>query len=223
MIDKRPPPSLTSSSLLRGVRTLCARDGRLAGVVHRFGPPPLWARRPGYATLVRIILEQQVSQASARAAYDRLQRAAGRVTPRRVAALSETRLRRAGLTRQKAAYCRSLAACIVEQKLTLNDVSQLDDDAARTRLVQVPGIGPWTADIYLLIALGRPDVWPDGDLALARSAHQVKRLRQCPTQAKLRRLATAWAPWRAVAARILWHAYLSNRRQAADDQPLPDR
>ncbi|MHC4220442.1 MAG: DNA-3-methyladenine glycosylase family protein, partial [Planctomycetota bacterium] len=212
MIDRNPPPPLTSSSLLRGVRTLCARDGGLADVVQSFGPPPLWARRPGFATLARIILEQQVSLASARAAYDRLQRAAGRVTPRRVAGLSETRLRRAGLTRQKAAYCRRLATSIIEDKLRLSHVSQLDDDAARTHLVEVPGIGPWTADIYLLMALGRPDVWPDGDLALAKAAQRVKRLRTCPSQERLRRLATAWSPWRAVAARILWHAYLSSRK-----------
>ena len=204
---------LTTTTLLRGVKELSARDGHLAGVVDRFGPPPLWARPPGFATLVRIILEQQVSLASGRAAYLRLQAAAGRVTPGRVARLSEARLRKSGLTRQKASYCRHLATCIVERTLSLDHLNHLDDHAVRSRLVQVPGIGPWTADIYLLMALRRPDIWPDGDLALAKAAHEVKRLRSRPSQEKLRRLAGAWAPWRAVGARILWHSYLSSRRR----------
>ncbi len=180
-------------------------------MVERFGPPPLWARRPGFATLTRIILEQQVSLASARAAYSRLQAAAGRVIPSRVAALSEARLRRAGLTRQKAAYCRGLATHIIDGKLVLGRLDRLADDTVRQALLQVPGIGRWTADIYLLMALGRPDVWPEGDLALAKAASRVKRLRRSPGADSLRRLARRWAPWRAVAARILWHAYLSER------------
>jgi DNA-3-methyladenine glycosylase II len=185
-------------------------------VVRRWGPPLLWARRPGFATLVRIILEQQVSLASARAAYSRLQAAVGRVTPARVAGLSEARLRRSGLTRQKAAYCRKLATRIVDRQLTLSHLSHLEDDDARSSLLLVPGIGPWTADIYLLMALRRPDVWPHGDLALAKSAHRVKRLRRRPTEDRLRRLASAWAPWRAVAARILWQAYLSSHNRPTE-------
>lgn len=204
-----PPRPLTRATLLQGVGELGARDPQLAIVVQRFGPPPLWGRPPGFATLARIILEQQVSLASGRAAYARLRAAAGRVTPRRVAALSESRLRRHGLTRQKAAYCRNLACFIVDRRLVLGDLDRLDDRDAHRRLLQVPGIGPWTADIFLLMALRRPDVWPVGDLALAKSAQRVKRLRVRPSQERLRRLALPWAPWRAVAARILWHAYLS--------------
>jgi DNA-3-methyladenine glycosylase II len=106
-----------------------------------------------------------------------------------------------------------LATRIVDRRLTLSHLSSLEDDEARASLLLVPGIGPWTADIYLLMALRRPDVWPDGDLALAKAAHQVKRLRRRPPQERLRRMAGAWAPWRAVAARILWHAYLSSRKR----------
>ena len=206
-----PPPPLTRTTLLRGVRELGAHDGHLASVAERYGPPPLWGRPPGFATLVRIILEQQVSLASGRAAYSRLQAAAGRVSPGRVACLSEARLQRYGLTRQKAGYCRSLACLIVDRRLALRDLERLDDRAGHETLLEIPGIGPWTADIYLLMALRRPDVWPVGDLALAKSAQQVKGLRRCPSQEKLRRMARAWAPWRAVAARILWHAYLSSK------------
>lgn len=201
---------LSAATLRLAVAELGARDPDLAAVVERFGPPPLWARRPGFSTLIRIILEQQVSLRSAAAAYARLQTAAGRVTPARVAAISERRLRAAGLTRQKAAYCRGLATAVVSGELNLGGLDRLPDDEVRSILVAVPGIGPWTADIYLLIALGRPDVWPRGDLALARSLRRVKRLRSAPGEDRMAKIARTWTPWRAVAARVLWHDYLSS-------------
>ncbi len=200
---------LSPASLHRGIHDLAARDRDLAQVVRRYGPPPLWARPPGFATLVRIILEQQVSLASAEAAYSRLQRLVGRVTPGSVAATTESQMREAGLTRQKAAYCHNLARAVVDRTLDLAAVAQLDDQAVRSILLQLPGVGPWTADIYLLMALRRPDIWPQGDLALARAAQQVKQLRRIPDTEQLSHIANAWAPWRAVAARILWHSYLS--------------
>jgi DNA-3-methyladenine glycosylase II len=202
---------LSARSLLRGVSDLAARDPDLASVVDRHGPPPLWGRRPGFATLVRIILEQQVSLASARAVYGRLCVATGRVTPHAIASASAERLRRSGLTRQKAAYCRALAGAVVEGRLDLAALARQDDHSVGAALQAYPGIGPWTTDIYLLMALRRPDVWPRGDLALAKAAQRVKRLRRLPDARQLAAMAEAWAPWRAVAARILWHAYLSSR------------
>lgn len=206
---------LSSGSLARAVADLAARDPDLAGVVERYGPPPLWARPPGFATLVRIILEQQVTLGSAAAAYRRLQGAAGRVTPARVAAVPERRLRAAGLTRQKAAYCRELAVAVRDGKLDLHELGRLSDDEVRSVLIRVPGIGPWTADIYLLMALRRPDVWPRGDQALARALQRVKRLRRTPGMDRMTRIARTWAPWRAAAARVLWHFYLSAGRPTA--------
>ena len=204
--------SLSRELLLGGVRDLAARDSDLAAVIDRHGSPPLWGRPPGFATLVRIILEQQVSLASARAVYGRLHSAVGRVTPHVVAATTDERLRRAGLTRQKAAYCRSLALAIVERRLDLSALAHQDDAAVETALQEHPGIGPWTTDIYLLMALRRPDVWPRGDLALAKAAQRVKGLRSLPDSRQLAAMAQTWAPWRAVAARILWHEYLSSHR-----------
>ena len=209
-----PPATLTRDALRRGVEELAAGDPDLARVVERCGAPPLWARRPGFATLARIILEQQVSLASAAAAYRRLQRAAGgRVTARRLAATSPAELRAAGVTRQKATYLRGLARLVEAGELDLGGLGALDDAAARRALLTVAGVGPWTADIYLLMALGRPDVWPRGDLALAQAMRQVKGLGS-PDPERLARLADSWRPWRSVAARILWHHYLCERREA---------
>ena len=205
------PKRMSRARLLDGVEALSAADPDLAAVVARFGPPPLWARRPGFATLVQIVLEQQVSLASGRATFGRLRDAWGEVTAERFATLTTAQIRSAGVTRQKTSYCLGIARQIVDGRLDLRRLGRADDHAARRRLVEIRGIGPWTADIYLLMALGRPDIWPDGDLALATAAQQVKRLRRRPDTARLRRLATSWAPWRAVAARILWHHYLSTR------------
>lgn len=197
------------ATLARGVRLLAARDADLAAIVRDYGPPPLWSRPANFETLVLIILEQQVSLASARAAYARLASAAGAVTPERLHSASESALRAAGITRQKTAYVKDLARLVVSGRLDLGALGALDDDAVRVELTRVKGVGAWTADIYLLMALGRPDVWPAGDLALAVAAHRVKRLPARPAPAELVELAEPWRPLRAVAARILWQFYLN--------------
>ena len=202
---------MNRSELLRGVNELCARDADIANIVGQYGPPPMWGRRPGFATLIRIILEQQVSLASADATFARLRRGVGRVTAGRVASLSPAKLRRLGITRQKAGYGFDLARLVHGGDLDLRRLALSDDTAARETLVQIRGIGPWTADIYLLMALRRPDVWPDGDLALENAMRRVKRLRGRPTRERARRIASRWAPWRSVAARLLWHYYLRSR------------
>lgn len=202
---------MNRSELLRGVNELCACDTDLANIVQQYGPPPMWGRRPGFATLIRIILEQQVSLASADATFARLRRGVGRVTVQRVAGMSLSRLRRLGLTRQKAGYCLDLARLVDNGNLDLRRLGSADDTTARETLLEIRGIGPWTADIYLLMALGRPNVWPDGDLALENAMRRVKRLRWRPTRERARRIASRWAPWRSVAARLLWHYYLRSR------------
>jgi DNA-3-methyladenine glycosylase II len=203
---------LTDRGLAHGARALSRVDPDIAGVLARHGTPPLWGREPGFATLVQIILEQQVSLASGRAAFGRLLAVAGEVTPDRVAKLTERRIRGAGLTRQKAAYVRGLARSIERGELDLEGIAVLDDDRAHAELIKVKGIGPWSADIYLLMALGRRDVWPRHDLALASAMREVKRLRALPTLERQLKISAAWRPWRAVAARALWHHYLSTPR-----------
>ena len=197
----------------QGVRFLAGRDEHLAAVVKTYGQPRLWAREPGFPTLVYIILEQQVSLASARAAFGRLQAAVSPLTSSRFLKLTDVQLLRIGFSRQKALYTRLLAESLSRRYFNLRDLHVLHDDSARKMLIAFKGIGRWTADIYLLSALRRPDIWPTGDLALATAVQEVKRLRQRPSPERLEALSAPWKPWRAVAARLFWHAYLSKRGQ----------
>jgi DNA-3-methyladenine glycosylase II len=206
--DRRP---LTVARLTTAVETLTARDADLAGIVARYGLPPLWDRAPGFPTLLYIVLEQQVSLASARAAFDRLRAAADPLTPARFLGLTDGQLLAIGFSRQKARYGRALAAAVDTGGLDLAGLHQLDDEAVHAALQAIPGIGPWTSTIYLLMVLGRPDVWPVGDIALAGSVGEVKRLGRRPDAHEMTALGDAWRPWRSVAARLLWHDYLRRR------------
>lgn len=201
-------------TLLQGVSELAQRDPELAGVLERYGPPPLWERQPGFPTLLHIILEQQVSLASARAAFNRLLEAASPLTPERFLIFTDEELKAIGFSRQKTAYGRNLARLLLEKKLDLEALEEMDDDAVRNELLKIKGVGYWTADIYLLMVLLRPDVWPHGDRALAVSVQRVKGLAVCPTYDELRVMSAAWQPWRAAAARLFWHDYLSRPRHA---------
>jgi DNA-3-methyladenine glycosylase II len=200
---------LTDATLHTALADLTGRDSRLARIVAEFGPPPLWAREPGFPTLLRIILEQQVSLASAKAAFDRLLAIASPLTPERFLELDDATLKAAGFSRQKTRYGRELAAAVLAGSLDLAGLHALDDDAVAAALTSVVGIGRWTADIYLLMALCRPDAWPAGDLALAVAARHAFGLAATPNAAELAAIGEAWRPWRAVAARVLWHFYLS--------------
>ena len=194
-------------------RKLSERDADLAAVIEKYGLPPLWTREPGFPTLVYIILEQQVSLASARALFARLQQAVRPFTPGRFLKLSEVQMRRLGFSRQKAHYTRLLAEAIHRKQFALHKLHELEDELAREQLTALKGVGPWTADIYLLSALRRPDIWPVGDLALSTGVQEVKRLRKRPSPEKLEKMSAPWRPWRAVAARLFWHAYLCKRGQ----------
>jgi len=209
-IPHRNPMKLTPELLHTAADSLAAQDQHLAEVIERFGYPPLWPRDPGFPTLLKLILEQQVSLASAQAAYDRLLALVGTLTPERLLTLDDEALRGVGFSRQKARYGRLLAQAVQSGALEIDGLAELDDESVRTELQKITGIGPWTAEVYLLMVLLRPDVWPRGDIALATAAQQVKGLPARPSQTELHDLAEQWRPWRAVAARILWHHYLSS-------------
>jgi DNA-3-methyladenine glycosylase II len=206
-------PVLDASTFAVSAAELCAADADLAAIVEQHGLPEFWAREPGFPTLVLLILEQQVSLASAKAAYDRLAARIGAVTPDGVLGSSDEELRADGFSRQKSRYVRALSTALLDGSLDLEAVAALDDDGVRSALVALPGIGPWTAEVYLLSALRRPDTWPVGDIALQEAARRARGLEERPSPLELEALGEAWRPHRATAARLLWHLYLSEPRR----------
>jgi DNA-3-methyladenine glycosylase II len=211
---------LDETSFSAAATELASRDPALAQIVERHGVPEFWARDPGLPTLVLLILEQQVSLASARAAYDRLVGRLGGLTTAGILASTDEELRADGFSRQKNRYVRALAKAIENGSLDLDAIGSLDDAAVRRALVALPGIGPWTAEVYLLSALRRPDTWPIGDITLQEAARRALGLEERPTPEALEAIGETWRPHRATAARLLWHLYLSEprpRRSAGAD------
>lgn len=206
--------AMTAADFARALAELAAADPALARIADSCGPPPRRRRKQGFATVALLILEQQVSLASARAVFARMADAAGGVTPDRVLALGEDGLKRAGLSRQKARYVHGLAHAVAGGALDFARIARADDEAARAALVALTGIGRWTADIYLLTALQRPDVWPAGDLALQTAVGEVLALDRRPAERAVVEIGERWRPWRSVAARLLWHYYLHAGRKA---------
>ena len=202
---------LNRRTLAQAVGRLARLDSDLGRIAAELGTPPLWERAQGFQTLIHIILEQQVSLSSARAAFDRLQAIANPLTPESFLMLNDDELKRVGFSRQKTSYGRCLAGAILGGDLDLYALDSMEDEAVRAQLMRIKGIGRWTSDIYLLMALLRPDVWPQGDLALAVAVWRVKELRERPTEQELSVISSAWQPYRSVAARLLWHFYLSRR------------
>jgi DNA-3-methyladenine glycosylase II len=202
---------LTPEDYGRAVARLAAADPVMAGVAARWGAPPFWRHPHGFAGLVRGILAQQVSLESAVAAFSRLEREMGHVEPEGFLQLDDARLRAIGFSRQKAAYARGVAHAIVAGALDLAALDAASDDEVRRTLVAVRGVGRWTADVYLLFALCRADAWPSGDLALAKAVQELWSLEAIPSWNELDAWAERWRPVRAVAARFLWHDYLSRR------------
>ena len=202
---------LTQKTLALAARELAARDKTLAAIHATYGDPPLWRRATGFQTLAHIILEQQVSLKSAKAMLNRLESAIQPFTPLRFIELGDDHLRRLGVTRQKSAYLIGLADSIVSGELSFTKLARMSDDEARLALTRLKGIGSWSADVYLLMAMRRADIWPSGDLALAVAMHELKGLQNRPRPMELERLAEQWRPHRAVAARMLWQYYLGRK------------
>jgi DNA-3-methyladenine glycosylase II len=203
------PEILNQENYKQAIDELCIRDYDFKKIIEKIGPPPIWSREPGFSTLVRIILEQQVSLRSAKAAFDKLVSKISPLSPENFLSLSDEELKEIGFSRQKSRYCRLLATEIVTGYLNLDNLALLKDNEAKSALMQLKGIGHWTGDIYLLMALNRADVWPAQDLALAIAVQKLKNFDTRPSFEEIERIAESWRPWRAVAARILWHFYLS--------------
>lgn len=209
---KKSLKSLNLQSLKRGCKALAALDPHLNAVYVQYGPPPLWDREPGFATLLQIILEQQVSLASAKACFDKLTAHIGNVTPETVLSLNDVELKTVGFSRQKTAYARHLSEAVLEKHIDLDSLFHLPDAEVKTELIKLKGIGEWTSDIYLLMAFLRPDVMPKGDIALHTAWHKLSGEPR-PGSDEFLVIAEKWKPFRSVAARLLWHFYLSERQK----------
>lgn len=194
-------------------RELAAVDQALAYIHQTYGPPPLWARPAGFATLLNIILEQQVSLASAKACFDKLAAHLGDVTPEGVLTINDADLKTIGFSRQKTAYARHLSEAVLNNHIDFDALHRLPDAAVKAELVKLKGIGIWTADVYLLMAMLRPDVMPPGDIALHAAFQKLTDSDKRPGSDEFIAIAERWRPFRSVAARLLWHFYLSERRK----------
>lgn len=195
----------------RIVDQLCAQDDDLARIVWEHGYPPLWKRDHSFSTLIWVILEQQVSLASAYAAFSKLRERVGEVTPEAILALSDQDLRACYFSRQKSGYARALATSMIDESIDLEGLPLLEEEEVRRQLKQVKGIGDWTVDVFLMMAQQRADHFPLGDIALVNSLRHEKRLPIATPREELAKIAMTWSPYRTVAAMILWHAYIQRK------------
>lgn len=204
------PQQLNERKLKAACLALSREHDELEHVYSMYGVPPLWDRPVGFATLLQIILEQQVSLASAKACYDKLAAHLGDVKPESVLTLNEAELKTIGFSRQKTAYARHLAEAIIEKRIELDKLHILPDADVKVELIKLKGVGEWTSDVYLLMALLRPDVMPKGDVALHTAWHKLSGEPR-PTSDEFVQMAARWSPYRSTAARLLWHFYLSEK------------
>lgn len=203
-----------SAKLKRTLTALAEADTDLARAIQLVGPLPDRSREPGFAALLKILFEQQLSVASAAAIWGRFATALGEINPDNLLRYSDTDLRAFGLSRPKILYSRHLAQAMLDGVLDLDGLHRFDDMEAVAHLTQVKGIGRWTAEIYLLFALGREDIWPADDLALQEGLRLLKKFRKRPDRARMDRLSKPWRPYRGTAARILWRYYGLARKGA---------
>lgn len=214
---------LDTDLLRQGLDALAAADPAFGAARARIGDPALRRWEPGFATLLDIIIGQQVSTMAARAIKARLRQLVAPLTPERLLAAGPEVLRQAGFSRQKMTYAADLAGAITAGRLDLDALAALDDEAAIAALTAIRGIGRWTAEIYLLFALGRPDVWPADDLALADSLRHLRGMADRPKGKLARSAAEGWQPWRGAAAHFCWHLYHHNTgRIAVPVAPVPE-
>ena len=199
----------TAETMQQSIKALAAVEPAFAAVLKQYGPPEPRVSDPGAITLLRTIVGQQVSVAAARSMWSKLE--AGYGSPpdlKRILTATDDELRVAGISRQKAGYARSLAELVLSGELDLAHLPA-DDEEAITLLTKIKGIGRWSAEIYLLFAEGRRDIWPAGDLAVQIQIGRLLGLDERPTEKHLRELGEAWRPHRGAAAVLAWHSYNS--------------
>ena len=192
-------------------RQLAKKDSHLKAILKQYGFPPMWRRPASFATLIHIILEQQVSLASARSAFNKLKEKTGTISPKNVLKLSDEEMRACYFSRQKTIYARCLATAILSKQLDLKKLSNATNEDIRNALKQIKGIGDWTVDVYLLFALQRSDVFPTGDLAMMNALKEIKQLPKHTSKEQILEMAEIWRPYRSLATMLLWHHYIKTR------------
>lgn len=190
---------------------LAEKDADLKLIIDTHGHPPIFRRKPNFETLIHIILEQQVSLASAKAALKKLKEKIGSVTPQKIISLTDAELRACYFSRKKIVYAKHLAEAILNKQLKLKTLAAAPDETVRAELKKIKGIGDWTTDVYLMMALQRTNLFPIGDIALVNSMEEVKRLVKHTPKDELLLIAEQWKPYRTIAAHLLWHAYIKKR------------
>ncbi len=203
--------TINRQNLISACKILAGKDSDLAIIYENYGTPPLWKRDESFQTLLHIILEQQVSVASALAAFNKLKESVGEITPEAVLKLSDEQLKASYFSRQKIVYVRELAKAVSSGELDLKNLQKLADKDVKTELTKIKGIGIWSADIYLLMAMSRPDIMPKGDLALHIAWQKLTKSEIRPNSDEFQMIAEKWKPLRSVAARLLWHYYLQTK------------
>ncbi|MBL7706708.1 MAG: DNA-3-methyladenine glycosylase 2 family protein [Taibaiella sp.] len=191
---------------------LAVNDSDLGHILQTYGYPPMWARSNSFETLVHIILEQQVSLASALATLNKLKQCTGNITPDKMLSLDDEAMRACYVSRQKAGYIRGLAMAINNRTIDLTALAELPDDSVRAKLIRLKGIGHWTIDVYLMFALQRADLFPIGDLAAVNALRRLKQLDKGGDKEVLTMISDTWRPFRSVASMMLWHYYLSRAK-----------
>lgn len=209
----------TQADIAEGLAALIAVDARLAAVLAVAEEVPLRRNPPGFPGMARVIVGQQISIHAAAAIWNRLVAELGEVTPARLIMADDAALKRAGLSLGKMRTLRAIAADCVAGNLDLEHLAGWEAEAAIERLVRLPGIGPWTAELYLMFCAGHPDIFPGGDLALRSALGDALGLEARPLDAEARLIAAPWAPWRSVAARLLW-AFYGKRRLGTVIDPV---
>ncbi|MBP9103145.1 MAG: DNA-3-methyladenine glycosylase 2 family protein [Chitinophagaceae bacterium] len=199
------------TSFTRICRKLAKSDADLASIIKQYGLPPMWVRPNTFQSLILFILEQQVSLASAYAAFKKLKEKIGVVTPAKIIALSDEEMRACYFSRQKIIYARELAKAVLSKQVNLKKLAVLPDEEVRNVLIQLKGIGHWTIDVYLMHSLQRTDLFPLGDIALVNSLKETKKLPKDISKEDMMQIAEQWRPYRTVASMILWHSYIKKR------------
>jgi DNA-3-methyladenine glycosylase II len=203
--------AFTEDSFINHCNTLAKKDATIKSILKTHGYPPIYTRKPSFETLVHIILEQQVSLASAKAALVRLKEKIGIITPKKLLQLTDEELRTCYFSRQKIIYTRTLAQAIETKAISLKSFATKPDEVIRNELIQLKGIGNWTIDVYLMMVLQRTDLFPIGDIALVNSIKHEKQLAKETTKEAILSLSNNWKPYRTVASFIFWHAYIKRK------------